>query len=29
MYGGVSAFLVDRLPDETEVGFSVNYGVYE
>lgn len=29
MYGGVFAFFVDRLPDETEVGFSVNYGVYE
>lgn len=29
MYGGVFAFFVDRLLDETEVGFSVNYGVYE
>lgn len=29
MYGGVFAFFVDRLPDETKVGFSVNYGVFE
>lgn len=29
MYGGVSAFLVDRLPDETEVGYLAYYSVYE
>lgn len=29
MYGGVSAFLVDRLPDETEVGYLASYGVFE
>ena len=29
MYGGVSAFLVDRLPDETEIELTIHFGVFE